>query len=333
MNLIAIVPAGASEVIVNGLYQWDYGRKLEIQSPDLPATVEVHFACMGMQEAIVRTCSAVSGTAIAAIPDLCLEQNAPIIAWVYAINGTTGATVKTITLPITPRPRPQAEPSIPRETSDAYTEFLSEINRAIKDLKDGAVTVAHALASDNATNANHSNDTDAVLSKDALQEAGHLDNLVKAGRYYCDWSAGTPTGGYGNVEVFRRFENTMQVFYSWSTGETYIRKTSKPGETDKEWTEWKSTAKYSKFSSMLEFDEDDATSHSISQPGLYLLYVLTPEDDLTSEFIFIPELDSKVYTSSGGGAYYGGSTRIIQPLIGYTIKNIFQLGTYSERKG
>lgn len=131
MNLKAIFPSGATELTVNGLHQWDYGRKLDIHAPDLPALVEVHFACSGMDEAIVRVSSAVGGVASVAIPDRCLEQSSPITAWVYEVGETSGQTIKTLTLNIKARTRPQAEGTIDPETSDKYTEAVGAMNDTI----------------------------------------------------------------------------------------------------------------------------------------------------------------------------------------------------------
>lgn len=131
MNLKAIFPSGATELTVNGLHQWDYGRKLDIHAPDLPALVEVHFACPGMDEAIVRVSSAVGGVTTVAIPDRCLEQSSPITAWVYEVGETSGQTIKTLTLNIKARTRPQAEGTIDPETSDKYTEAVGAMNEAI----------------------------------------------------------------------------------------------------------------------------------------------------------------------------------------------------------
>ena len=77
MNIKAIIPSGQTEITVNGLHQWDYGQTLEICSNDLPAVIEVHFACSGMTEAVVRSCSSYEKdgiqTATAIIPDRCIE--------------------------------------------------------------------------------------------------------------------------------------------------------------------------------------------------------------------------------------------------------------------
>ena len=105
MSIKATFPAGVDAIIVNGLHQWDYGQQLEIQASGLPAVVEVHFACAGMTEAAVRVCDASSGTAVASIPDTCLEQSSPVTAWVYEVGETSGTTILTVTLPIIARAR------------------------------------------------------------------------------------------------------------------------------------------------------------------------------------------------------------------------------------
>lgn len=131
MNLKAIFPSGATELTVNGLHQWDYGRKLDIHAPDLPALVEVHFACPGMDEAIVRVSSAVGGVATVTIPDRCLEQSSPVTAWVYEVGETSGQTIKTLTLNVKARTRPQVAETLTPEICDKYTEAVGAMNEAI----------------------------------------------------------------------------------------------------------------------------------------------------------------------------------------------------------
>ena len=91
MALKVTIPAGIPAVSVSGLFQWDYGRVLEIESVDIGSEVlEIHFACEKMQEAIVRPCSFSNGVGSITIPDVCLEQSTPITAWIYKIEGTEG---------------------------------------------------------------------------------------------------------------------------------------------------------------------------------------------------------------------------------------------------
>ena len=141
MAIQAIFPPGQAEITVNGLHQWDYGQLLEIYAADLPGFVEVHFACVGMAEAVVRTgASGGEGAkrfAEVAIPDSCLEQTSPVTAWVYLVGSTSGSTNKTITLPIIARPRPQLPSgTVPEEISDKYTEAVETMNDLVDNVSD-----------------------------------------------------------------------------------------------------------------------------------------------------------------------------------------------------
>lgn len=191
MNIKAIFPPGVSRLSVNGLHQWDYGRKLEIQSDDLPALVEVHFACAGMKDAVVRSCAVHNGVAEAAIPDKCLEQTTPIIAWVYEVGETSGATVKTVVLPITERTQPQPGATIPEDVSNRYTELIAEVNELVSSLKEGNVTVAKALqadrattatSADRATQADRATTAATATSADRAAAAGHANTADEATR-------------------------------------------------------------------------------------------------------------------------------------------------------
>lgn len=133
MSLKVIVPNGRTEITVNGLHQWDYGRTIEIHAANLPAVVEVHFACQGMETAVVRNCAVVDGATTAAVPDICLEQTSPIVAWVYAIGATSGKTILTIKLPITPRTKPQPGATVPEDIGDKYTETVAAMTALVAE--------------------------------------------------------------------------------------------------------------------------------------------------------------------------------------------------------
>lgn len=136
MNLQAKFPAGITEITVNGLHQWDYGRKLEIESASLTgrAVVEVHFANAGMTEAVVRTCAVAGRTTTAAVPDICLEQTAPIFAWVFCLDESEGFTVLKVTMPVSARMKPASiatEP--PEDYADIYTQMATAAREVIEN--------------------------------------------------------------------------------------------------------------------------------------------------------------------------------------------------------
>jgi hypothetical protein len=135
MNLQATFPAGSTSITVHGLHQWDYGRKLEIKSASLAgrAIVEVHFACAGMTEAVVRTCDVSLLSTTAAIPDECLKQNSPVLAWVYITDENEGSTVLKITMPVIERTKPGAISAPPASYTNQYIELIAAANAVVKN--------------------------------------------------------------------------------------------------------------------------------------------------------------------------------------------------------
>lgn len=148
MSIKATFPAGVTDITVNGLHQWDYGQKVEIHADDLPALIEVHFACADMHDAVVRVCSVIDGKAEAAIPDHCLEQTSPILAWIYLVGETTGATVKTIILPVVARTQPQPSPTLPEDISDKYTEAVAAMTELVEAVETAVANTAEAVLED-----------------------------------------------------------------------------------------------------------------------------------------------------------------------------------------
>ena len=184
MAIKVVIPENTTNITVGGLHQWDYGQVLEIECVELGSEImEVHFACLGMTEAIVRPCTFANGVGTVTIPDRCLEQASNITAWVYQINGTQGHTVKTITLPIVARIRPSKSQDVPTEYINKYAEALTEINEAVNALENGTVTAAkatHALNADNATTATSAASATYATSAGSATTAGSATSATRA---------------------------------------------------------------------------------------------------------------------------------------------------------
>lgn len=151
MALKVLLPAEKLPVLEGSLYQWDYGRVLEIECEEIGSEiVELHFACQGMPEAIVCLCTFSNSVGTVTIPNQCLEQTRPITVWIYKIEGTEGQTIKTFTLPITARTRPSKAYNIPTEYDDIYAQAVTKIDEAINDIEKGNVKAANAIKADNA---------------------------------------------------------------------------------------------------------------------------------------------------------------------------------------
>lgn len=189
MAILVNFSAGETSVKTSSLHQWDYGQQLEIHSYDLPSLIEVHFACQGMNEAVVHSCSVENGVAMVDIPNRCLEQTNPITAWVYEIDGTKGTTTKTITIPIIARIRPGKSAEIPQDVSDQYTDLITEVNEAIESLKSGEVVIdhaTHATSADTATTAGNAASATYATSTGNAQRAEYAKRADSAHMATCD---------------------------------------------------------------------------------------------------------------------------------------------------
>lgn len=102
MAIKAYFVEGQTEAMVHGLHQWDINQTLIIRDMTLPPKVDVHMACAGMSEAVNQICEFSAGCISACIPDKCLEQTTPVIAWV--VSG--GQTIRTIVMPVVARTKP-----------------------------------------------------------------------------------------------------------------------------------------------------------------------------------------------------------------------------------
>jgi hypothetical protein len=204
---------------VNGLHQWDYGQKLQINAAGLPPLIEVHFACPGMVEADVRLATVTDGTATVSIPDQCLEQAAPITAWVYLVDDASGRTALEITLNITPRTKPSAAGTaeLEEEAGNKYDQLfglMQEAYDAIEACKnveanadeaqaaaEGAAASADASESSAraaATSASAAATSAAAANASAQAAQAYLEST--RGRFFdCDnrWYVGTPTSARG----------------------------------------------------------------------------------------------------------------------------------------
>ena len=155
MSIKAIVPQGATSITAHGLTQWDYGQTLEIAAEGIPAFVEVHFASPGMKEAVVRVGTTVSNVVTVPIPDQCLEQAAPVKAYIYAVEEASARTLCTITLPVVPRLKPAKAAPVPAFIPDKYTELVDAVNAQVEALARGEVVAGSARFADTAGATHH----------------------------------------------------------------------------------------------------------------------------------------------------------------------------------
>ena len=102
-------------VTLTGLFQWDYGQKLYIKGLDMSDVSEVHFSNTKEKEAIVMPAVKDGEYIVTSIPDVLLTKDLDITAWVYDVQPTSGETIRTITLKVQPRTKP-----------NNFTEFVPD---------------------------------------------------------------------------------------------------------------------------------------------------------------------------------------------------------------
>lgn len=131
--IIADISQGNAYPTNYKLYQYDYGRILRIQGMNLPAAVEIDF---GLSEkggdSIKRIGTTVDGVTDVPIPDSMLENNDAtenyyLYAFIYLDDGTTGQTVRKITLKVTARPKPEAVDGTGETTLENIMSAVNQI--------------------------------------------------------------------------------------------------------------------------------------------------------------------------------------------------------------
>ena len=132
--LTAVFKEGFNTVTVPGLWKWDYGQRLQIEGLDLPAAVQIHFATHEKTgSAITRIGTTEDGVTTVAIPNALLtdeycscEQR--IYAFIYPADEDEGETVKTVILPV--RPRPEPEDFDLEDDPDLFGDVIEQVNAA-----------------------------------------------------------------------------------------------------------------------------------------------------------------------------------------------------------
>lgn len=196
MSIKATFPEGVELLTVHGLHQWDYGRRLEVSAPDLPQLVEVHFACAGARDAVVRLASVADGVASVIIPDTCLEQTAPVTAWVYEVGADYGHTALTVILPVTPRAKPTAA-TLPVAVGDKYAELVGLVNDYAAQMADGSIKVKSAETADLATFATSAASATAAgtanVAVSATMDSASNNIAATYGNFARAWVTSSPT--------------------------------------------------------------------------------------------------------------------------------------------
>lgn len=131
--LLAIFTENTLVVTLTGLFQWDYGQKLYIQGLDMDLVSEVHFSNSKEKEAIVMPAVKEGEYITCMIPDVLLTKDLDITAWVYDVQPTSGETVRTITLKVEPRTKPNNFTEFVPDGELILSDIVNLVNQSIAD--------------------------------------------------------------------------------------------------------------------------------------------------------------------------------------------------------
>ena len=119
-------------ITVIGLDQWDYGQKLEIYGiPDV-THAEVYFCCESDTEALIKQAQ-VTDHITADIPDKLLRTGENLKAYVYIATATEGKTIRTITMIVNRRQRPEDYTALPEK--NLLREILEKLDLKADDIE------------------------------------------------------------------------------------------------------------------------------------------------------------------------------------------------------
>ena len=106
--LIANFSKENEELILDGLWMYDYGQKIQINGLALPAVFEVHFSWQGLEEAKIVTGYTENGMSYVDIPNEALTQKRAIMVYIYLATPEEGETIHTIMMYVNKRPAPES---------------------------------------------------------------------------------------------------------------------------------------------------------------------------------------------------------------------------------
>ena len=140
MKPVTAVFTDSNYATAHGLWQWDYGRVLQIKGVSLPSVVEVHFS-IDRSPGMTRIGVTKDGITEVPIPDSMLENNGiicdyVIYAYIYITDETSGQTIKKINLLVKGRQKPESFEK--PEEIDMFHEVLNLVNDKVEKTESNA---------------------------------------------------------------------------------------------------------------------------------------------------------------------------------------------------
>ena len=142
---------GIEKIVTEPLFQYDIGQKLSISGLEVDETTEIHFKSPYSKIAKIATGTLSGSTLTVDIPDEFLENSGIGLVWVCLTDENAVTTIRTISIPIKERAKPDGYVSKGDGTYKKFDDEIAKLNAGFqnceKKLNIGAVTSASSLIS------------------------------------------------------------------------------------------------------------------------------------------------------------------------------------------
>ena len=133
-----------------GLFQWDNGQPLEIRGVNgLEVAPKVHFATKMSDTAYVVQSEMNDGVISCIIPDIVLSHGFSVIAYIYYEVALNKKTIKTITIPVTKRTKPNGWTETRPTDILKVKNYLERLEYELKDWENNYQTFKNLITSYN----------------------------------------------------------------------------------------------------------------------------------------------------------------------------------------
>lgn len=120
-----------------GLFQWDTGQPFEIHGvTGLEVTPKVHFATKVSDTAVVVQSELTDGVISCIIPDIVLSHGFPILAYIYYEQALDKKTIRSVTIPVTKRAKPNGWVETTPSDIQYVRNFLEMLRNDFEDFED-----------------------------------------------------------------------------------------------------------------------------------------------------------------------------------------------------
>ena len=177
--LIANFTSYGEEITVEGLWQYDYGQRLQINGLNLPDVFEVHLFWKGLEEAKVVTGYTENNKFYVDIPNESLKQRQAITVYIYLSTPEIGKTVNTVMMFVNKRPEPEGF-EIP-EDIDLFHHTLTAVGEYTRQTKE-ASNEAESWAHGHPDFPDRAQDNAKFYAKQAEKEAASVPGRVEKGK-------------------------------------------------------------------------------------------------------------------------------------------------------